>query len=60
MATIIAGGPGDPEVTPEVNSGECASSGINASVKNPVTYSETNLMMCVMFHHCSFAPEQHM
>ena len=24
MATIIVGGPGDPEVTPETNSGECA------------------------------------
>ena len=42
MTTIIAGGPGDPEITPEVNSGECAGNISKPSASKPMAICRDN------------------
>jgi hypothetical protein len=49
MTTIIAGGPGDPEVTPEVNAGECAGNMTNISIRQPMAMCRDNYG-CAMLH----------
>lgn len=42
MTTIIAGGPGDPEITPETNSGECVGNMTNISLSQPMAMCRDN------------------
>ena len=42
MATIIAGGPGDPEITPETTAGECVGNITATSRQNPMAICRDN------------------